>query len=174
MEKEEQRKKFKKIRQNIENKDEKSLAISNKVFLLKRFKESKSIGIYSSLPEEVSTKYIINYCLKNNKKIAFPKVEDDEIRFYYIENIDGLNNIGSFGILEPEGNKLAEDIELMIVPGICFDKQNNRIGFGKGYYDKYFQRNNNIFKIGICFKEQLTEALKTDDNDIKMDIIITD
>lgn len=174
MNKKELREKYKKIRKRITDKEEKSLIISNTLFKLEEFCKANVVGIYSSLSEEVDTKCIIEYCLKYNKKIAFPKVENSEMRFYYINNINDLNRVGSFGIMEPEGNNLAEDIEIMIVPGICFDRQNNRIGFGGGYYDKYLSKNRDIFKIGICFREQITEKIETNETDIKMDIIITD
>ena len=72
-----------------------------------------------------------------------------------------------------EENDYEGKIDLIIVPGICFDKANNRLGFGKGYYDKYLA-NKNIKKFGICFKEQLLDDIPTDNNDIKMDLIITD
>ena len=81
-----------------------------------------------------------------------------------------------FNILEPNNYNLVlkEDIELMIVPGICFDQKGGRIGYGKGFYDNYL---NDIspYKIGICFKEQLliNELIKLSENDIKMNEIIT-
>ena len=174
------RKRFKFIRKQIKNKDEKSKTISKKVIENKAFLESNNIGIYSSLDDEVDTKYIIKYCLENNKKIAFPKIEGDEMNFYYIDSINELKN-ASYGIKEPDTKEIANYLDLIIVPGICFDKEMNRIGFGKGYYDKYLSKmnnnnyNKNIYKIGICFKEQLLEKeiIDASKDDIKMDMIIT-
>ena len=69
----------------------------------------------------------------------------------------------------------SEEIDLMILPGVCFDKNLNRIGFGKGYYDRYLENSNSIYKIGICFKEQITkDILPHDTYDIRLDEIICD
>ena len=81
---------------------------------------------------------------------------------------------GKYQIREPIGeNEFKLPLEAIIVPGICFDMSNNRLGFGKAYYDKYLE-GKDIFKIGLCFKEQLINQLPTDEWDIKMDIVITD
>ena len=61
----------------------------------------------------------------------------------------------------------------MIIPGICFDKSKNRIGYGKGYYDKYLS-NTNIKKIGLCYEEQITKEIKSDKTDIRLDYLITE
>ena len=82
---------------------------------------------------------------------------------------------GSFGILEPSqnGKIFTQKIDLMIVPGISFDKERNRLGYGKGYYDRFLACNK-TFKIGVCFEETRCESLTCDKHDIKMDLVITD
>ena len=75
-----------------------------------------------------------------------------------------------------ESNIIApEEIELMIVPGICFDKNRNRVGFGKAYYDNYF-KNTKSFNIGLCFEEQILkdDLIKTTPNDVTLDMIVTE
>ena len=104
---------------------------------------------------------------------------DKELKFYRISKMEDLISGGAFGIKEPKENieNLIDksNIDLMIVPGICFDKEKNRIGFGKGYYDRYLANENNIIKIGICFDEQVREEyILVDDFDIKMNMVITD
>ena len=77
--------------------------------------------------------------------------------------------------MEPMYNKdniYKGKIDLIIVPGVGFDQNNNRLGYGKGFYD-HFLKNKNIFKIGICFKEQLLDEIPVNEYDIKMDLIIT-
>ena len=66
-----------------------------------------------------------------------------------------------------------DDIDLLIVPGVCFDKDRNRIGFGKGYYDKYIS-NNYINTIGLCFSEQIVDYINHDSHDVKINKVITD
>jgi len=81
----------------------------------------------------------------------------------------------SFGILEPEGESFTElqDIDLIIVPGVAFDKNNNRLGRGKAYYDKLLNYVN-CHKYGVCFDFQLVPNVPADQHDVKMDKVITD
>ena len=170
------REKYKQIRLNIINKKEKSSIIFNKLIMLDVYKNSKVIAIYKNLNSEVDTNNLIEYSLKNNKKVLLPRIVNDEIRFYTIAADEELIK-SNFGVYEPleNNNKLysKNDINLIIIPGISFDKEKNRIGFGKGYYDKYL-KNKNIYKIGLCFDEQIADKLPCSENDIKMDIVITD
>ena len=177
MNKNEIRKKYIDIRKNINEIDriKKSKIISDKVLSNEALKSSKVIAIYKSLKSEVDTDNIINDLWSMNKVVLIPKVEKDIINFYEYNINDKLIK-STFGVLEPNNNKIykKENIDLIIVPGVCFDKYMNRMGFGKGYYDKYLE-NSNIYKIGICFNEQIYDKkLVTDKYDIKMNEIITD
>ena len=173
------RKEFKAIRNNIENKKEKSKLITEKLLNLSEVKVAKLIGIYMSFSSEVDTKDLIEQLLMLGKNIVIPRIYNNlEMGFYKISSINDLKNKNILGILEPENNKenkaSKDDIDLMIIPGICFDLEKNRVGFGKGYYDRYL-KNLNIKKIGICFDEQLLtgDTIATNKYDIKMDKIVT-
>ena len=177
MNKNEIRKKYIDIRKNINAIDRinKSKIISNKLLLNKVLNDSKVIAIYKSLNSEVDTEDTISNLWSMNKVVLIPKVEKDIINFYEYNKNDKLIK-STFGVLEPNNNKIykKDNIDLIIVPGVCFDKNMNRMGFGKGYYDKYLE-NSNIYKIGICFSEQISnKELVTDKYDIKMNEIITD
>jgi len=81
--------------------------------------------------------------------------------------------LGSYGIWEPDAQReLEHQVDLVIIPGIAFDKQKNRLGRGKGYYDRYFV-NDRVKKFGVCFDVQLMERIPAEQFDIKMDKIIT-
>ena len=173
------RKEFKAIRNNIENKRAKSKLITEKLLNLSEVKVAKLIGIYMSFSSEVDTKDLIEQLLMLGKNIVIPRVYNNiEMEFYKVNSINDLKNKNILGILEPENNKenkaSKDDIDLMIIPGICFDLEKNRVGFGKGYYDRYL-KNSNIKKIGICFDEQLLtgDTIATNKYDIKMDKIVT-
>ena len=173
------RQKYKQLRKEISNKEEKSSIITNNIINSDFYKNSNVIALYSNLLNEVNTFNLMIRSLNDNKIVVLPRVIDDyNMEFYKIESIDDLSNIGSFGIKEPINNNIVkiEYIDLMIIPGICFDKECNRLGFGKGYYDRYLFNNNNIYKVGICFNEQLliNNIIETDHYDIKMDMILTD
>ncbi len=167
------REEYKNIRKNVIDKDNKSKIITNKIIDLKEYKDSKIIALYKNLNSEVNTEYLIDYSLKNNKIVYLPKVIGNDLVFYKTNNLDFEKS--DFGIEEPISNEIIESdkIDLFIIPGICFDKYKNRIGFGKGYYDRV-KYNKKAIKIGICFDEQLYQnRIKTDEFDIKMDKVIT-
>lgn len=175
--KEIKRKYYKNVRKKIVNKEEKSDIIFNNIIKTDEYKNSNVIGIYKSLLNEVNTDKLINYSLINKKIVCLPKVEGNNMNFYRINYINEPLVKSSFNVFEPlskDVNRIDKDlIDLIIIPGICFDSNFNRLGFGKGYYDKYLE-NTNIKKIGICFNEQITNDLPTNEYDEKMDIIITD
>lgn len=158
-------------RKSILNKKELSTCIVDKLFELDVYKNSRVIALYYSLFDEVDTRDIIPRIL-NKKTVLLPKVIGDKMIFIKI-NKDTKYNKSNLGVLKPLGKEYSGNIDLIIVPGVSFDREHNRLGFGKGYYDKYL-KDKDIYKIGICFNEQLTNTLPVDDYDIKMDLIITE
>ena len=167
------RNKYKEIRKIIKNKEEFDKRIVNKIVSLEEYKQSNLVLTYVSLKEEVDTIKLIRYSFKNGKRVAVPKCEGDDILFYYISDIEDLEK-GNFGILEPKTNQKVTNFNdsICIVPGIAFDKQNNRIGYGRGFYDRFLENYNGI-KIGLTYSECICDKIDGDKNDIKMDKIIT-
>ena len=168
------RSKYIEIRKSIkgENKLKYDNDIFGKIINSSEYKKSKLVLIYVSLKDEVDTIKLIKQCLKENKKVAVPKCQGNTINFYYINSLEELKK-GKFNLLEPENNSLVLDSEnsICIIPGICFDKQGNRIGYGKGYYDRFLEKYRGT-KIGITYKDCICEKIDTDKYDIKMDKII--
>ncbi len=165
------RKKYLKIRSEIKDKELKDQKIYNIVLENKQIKKASTILIYVSLKNEVDTYNLIKYFLKF-KKVAVPKIENNVMNFYYINSLNDLK-IGSFNVLEPTNNKIVTELNntVCITPGIAFTKDGKRLGYGKGFYDKYF-KNHNVYKIGLCYRECLVDNLVIDDNDQKVDEVI--
>lgn len=170
------RKKYILIRKNIVDKSNKSEIIFKKLIELDKYKKAKVIGIYKALASEVNTDMLIDYSLKKRKIVLLPKVTPDGLVFYKNNSKEEFVK-SDFGVFEPIGveeNKYSIDqMDLLIVPGVCFDKNKNRMGFGKGYYDRYI-KNSDIFTIGICFEEQIIDNLIIEDTDVKMKMVLTD
>jgi len=161
------------LRDNLEDRYNKSLIIKDKLLSLDIIKNSHNIGLYYSMKSEVNTKELINELRNINKNIYLPKVINKK-KMVFLEindNTEYLRN--NYGVLEPIYGNISNDLDVIIIPGLGFDKDNNRIGYGMGYYDNYL-KNKNIYKIGICFKEQIVDSIPIDNNDVKMDIIISD
>lgn len=179
MDKNEIRKKYLEIRKNIADKKEKSQKIENSVINNEKYKKAQVIALYKALSSEVNTDYLIEHSLSDGKIVCLPRVEDDKIVFYRIHSLEDEFECSKFGVLEPKDNEdnivPKEAIDLAIVPGVAFDEKCNRLGFGKGYYDR-FLASSGIDTIGICFEKQVLkgETLPTDQHDVLMDSIITE
>lgn len=173
MKKEFLRKKYKEKRDNIKNKITKDNLIYQKVINNKDILSSKTLLIYISINSEVDTIKIINYFL-NTKNIAVPKIIDNDMFFCYVTNLNELTS-GKYNIPEPTNENIVTDFDnaICIVPGICYDKENYRIGYGKGYYDRFLSKNK-IKTIGLCYKECMIEKIDNDKCDYKIDEVITD
>lgn len=127
--------------------------------------------LYSSLPDEVQTHDFIERW-RNEKRIILPTVVGDDIIPVELGK-DISFAIGDFDILEPQSEPYHGSYDLIVVPGMAFDRNGNRLGRGKGYYDRFLCKHLTTNKIGICFDFQLVEEVPTDDNDIRMDEVIS-
>ena len=152
MNKKDLRAKFKNIRESIKNKKEKSYIITDKIINSECYKNSNIIALYGSMPFEVDTNLLIEKSLLLKKRVVLPKiVRENRMEFYEIFSLDDIEKSNTFGLKEPiiQGAAvLNSNIDLIIVPGICFDTAKNRVGFGKGYYDRFLTNSRNIKKIG--------------------------
>lgn len=129
--------------------------------------------LYYSLPDEVQTHTFIERWSRE-KKIVLPVVRGSELDLYLYRGTDDLQK-GSFGISEPTGQQWEElsAIGLALVPGVAFDTAGNRLGRGKGYYDRFLPRLQ-AHKIGICFGFQVMDEILVDAFDQPMDEVWTE
>ena len=135
------------------------------------FVKAEKVMLYSALPDEVQTQaFLEKWHLK--KKIILPTVVgDDIIPVEYAQDTDFA--VGDFNILEPQNDPYRGDFDLIIVPGVAFDRMGNRIGRGRGYYDRFLCQHLEVKRIGICFDFQLVNEVPTEPLDIKMDEVIS-
>ncbi len=163
------RKKYLEIRKNIENRPKRNKLIFYEI--LNETKDASLVLTYVSLNDEVDTFEIINELIKT-KKIGVPKVENGVINFYLINSLEDLKR-GSFNVLEPITNKRIFDFSnsVCLVPGICFNTLGYRIGYGKGYYDRFLSSYSG-YSIGLTYKECLIEDEFQDSYDVKVKKII--
>ena len=154
---------------------EKSNEIKNNLFSLEQYKKSKTVMFFVSIRSEVYTHEMVKDALKN-KTVIVPKVEGNEIEPSMIIDFDNLIPCGKFQILEPmDTMKIAHKrIDLVAVPGIAFDKEGHRIGYGYGYYDKFLRKVPNAAKIGLCFDFQVVDKIPREAHDVPVDMIVTE
>jgi 5-formyltetrahydrofolate cyclo-ligase len=164
----------KRIALNEEELHFKSEAICQAFMTLPGYQNTSFIYIYMDFKNEVMTKSIITNAHQTGKKVAIPRICNNEMNFYLLEEGQELD-IGYFGIREPEESTLVQNSEgIMIVPGIAFDEAGYRIGYGKGYYDRFLHNNQVKEKIALAFELQLVDQVPYDKHDIPMDMIITE
>lgn len=138
------------------------------------FRQASCIALYYSIPKEVQTAAFLEKWFEK-KLILLPLIVGDDLRLLPYKGKDNLRP-GVFGIPEPidiETTVTESDVDLIIVPGVAFDRQLNRMGRGKGYYDRLLSTIQ-APKIGICFDFQMQESIPVEPFDKKMDMVITE
>lgn len=157
---------------SIEEKKDAAIRVFSRLEATHEFASSRNIMIYYSLPDELSTtEFIDKWC--KHKSFFLPRVNGDNLD---IVPLDNNLQPGAFNIKEPSGRSIAEinTIDLIIVPAIAFDRNGNRIGRGKGYYDRLLKSADSIIKIGVGYDFQLVDKIDSETHDVPLDIVITD
>lgn len=152
-----------------------SVRISEKLFYVSDINDKDTYMIYSDFDSEVKTGFIYDRLIGMSKAVYMPVVSGDDILIYPVTDSMKANR---FGILEPLAagpSVVPFDIDVFIVPGICFDRKGGRIGFGRGYYDRLLSSaRSDTVKVGLAYDFQVVDDAYSEDHDIKMDYIITD
>ena len=178
--KNELRKRILKIRNNMSKEDveKNSRAITDRITSLDIYKQSKVVFIYMDFKNEVMTSNLIRHMLSEKKRVVIPYT--DTINTVLIPSEitrEADLKLNPFGYYEPKNISPVniEEIELVIVPGVVFDKNLNRIGFGKGYYDKILNKlKPSAKKLAVAHEFQVLEIIPAEEHDVKMDMIITE
>lgn len=150
-----------------------SLSLLQRLEQHPRFVEARTVLLYHSLPDEVGTHVFVDrWC--REKEIILPTVAGDDLVLHRYTGPDCLT-LGSYGILEPSGESFTdfESITLAVIPGMAFDHRGNRLGRGKGYYDRLLPRLTQAYKLGLCFPFQLlTDEIPHEPHDCQMDEVL--
>ncbi len=136
------------------------------------FMMAEKILMYHSLPDELSTRSFIEKWA-GRKKFFLPRVNGVNLDILPYDRT--TLRLGAFHIEEPQGDETTDihDIELIIVPGVAYDRQGNRVGRGKGYYDRLLSTSK-ATKIGMAYDFQVVDEIDAEPHDVKVDFIITD
>lgn len=151
--------------------------ISEKIIKSDCFKKAEQVLVFSSTDDEFDTRYIIERCREYYKRVFYPRCidKDGNMSFLKVDSVGDLT-FGSFGILEPKETckkYIPQDNDLVIVPCLSADRQKNRIGYGKGYYDRFLKDFNGV-SISPCYDILLEDEIPTDKYDMQINIIVTD
>ena len=168
---------------DIAEKEDMDKKIVDKFYESKYYKEAKNIFIYISYDSEINTKEIINKALIDNKRVYVPRTEF-KTRLMDAVEIASLDNLieSEYGILEPameEPHIEPDELDLIVVPGVAFDRNGGRMGYGAGFYDRYFKRISKdrmekIKKLALAYDFQILEKIPMDEQDVPVNYIITE
>lgn len=162
--------------------DAASRAIFAKIASLPNYASAQTLMLYLDIRSEVRTRWFVPTAWRDNKRVVVPYCEAGEIELFRLDNLDELSP-GSMGVLEPmadlrgcvERKVTPSELDLIVVPGLAFDRRGGRLGYGKGYYDKLLhQTRNDALKAAVCFECQLVPTVPVLAHDMRMDMIVTE
>ncbi len=148
--------------------------ITKRVISLPAFKKAQRILAYADYNHEVITRYLIEEAWNAGKEVAVPKVAGQDMVFYRLKDFGQLKP-GYYGIPEPEeGERVEWNEALMIMPGVAFDRDNHRVGYGGGFYDRFLEKYPFLERVAVAFDFQILPEVPTEPTDIFPQIIVTE
>lgn len=155
-----------------------ALSVWNILRTLSEYRGSKGVGAFASTSGEINTLPILEGILRDGKHLYLPKVIKNETRFDFhpVKDLKTMTP-GPFGILEPSGHKAApwKELDLVLVPGLAFDHKGNRLGFGRGYYDRVLPLlNRSTLTVGLGYSFQVVERVPVEPEDIPVAALLTE
>jgi 5-formyltetrahydrofolate cyclo-ligase len=168
------------INQKEEQRIQKSRVVKDRLFAIPEFKSSQTIMFYASFQGEVDTFEMMKQAKTLNKKLILPVIikENKSIQPVYVDDLENGLTEGSYGIREPRKTPIniarLDEIDLVIVPGIAFDRSNNRLGRGVGYYDRFLRElSPEVPTVGLAFDFQIVDRLPiTKEHDVPVSRVI--
>ncbi|MCC8017558.1 MAG: 5-formyltetrahydrofolate cyclo-ligase [Lachnospiraceae bacterium] len=188
--KQEMRKKYRTLRNDMDRDSAERLSarICRRISESPLFKNAKYIYAYYPLGNEADIRPVVEEAWRKGKCVAFPKVFGEELRFFEVEDFAQLSE-GAFGVMEPSEDGETDSSDgpsrpvpvdwrgeeaLVLTPGVAFDRKGNRMGFGKGYYDRHFAGDNRCVMMGVAYELQIADQLPADPFDVVMSCIMTE
>ena len=152
---------------------EKSRILMEKLLKTKLYQKAQTIYGYLSYNQEVQTLPILAKALEAGKRVAVPKVYGEEMRFLYLEDLSQVAP-GFGGIPEPIADSpVAEDPPaLVLMPGLAFDREGHRIGYGGGFYDRFLAKEPEHPTVALCYEFQMVENLPVESFDVPVDLVL--
>lgn len=150
-----------------------SAKLARLFFASEAYQKAKTIYGYLPYNQEVRTVPMLERALKDGKKVAVPKVYGDEMKFLYLDNLNAVAK-GYAGIPEPIADEPVahDETALVLMPGLAFDPQGHRIGYGGGFYDKFLAAEPNHPTLALCYEFQMLPKLDVEDHDIPVDTVL--
>ncbi len=142
------------------------------------YAECRILYGYYPLGQEVDCRSLLARALSDGKQVALPRMEPGSSSVMHFYRVASLSEVarGAYQIMEPvaDAPRVEETQAVVLVPGVAFDRQGNRYGYGKGCYDRYFARFPQLYRVGLAYENQMEEHLTTLRTDVRMDAVCTE
>ena len=138
------------------------------------YQAARSLYGYLSYNQEVRTRAILEQAQRDGKRVAVPKVFGDTMKFLWLDDLDAVS-LGYCNIPEPtaDGPEADDEEALVLMPGLAFDPEGHRCGYGGGFYDRYLEQHPRHKTLALCFDFQMYDHLDTDAHDIPVDFVLS-
>jgi len=158
---------------SLDDKIMRSRGIMSQVEALGQFQKAKNVLLYWSMDDEVATHEFVNRWYKE-KCVLLPCVDGDDLKLRQYTGPECLVAGPDFGIGEPTGEEFTDLdlVDMILVPGVAFDRHNNRMGRGRGFYDRLLKSTPNAYKVGVGFDFQLFDEIPVEAFDVPMDAVV--
>lgn len=153
---------------------QKSKVIAGKAIALLKQRQIKGLLAYWPIHGEVAVESILEYCTASGIQVYLPMVLGENQMTVGQYRGKGTLKVGKWGILEPREEEKNAYIQLALIPGVAFSHTMCRIGYGKGYFDRYLTQYSHIFKLALAYDFQVVEGIEAEDHDVQMDMILTE
>ena len=175
MDKKELRRKIKDLKRQMsaEQIENASARLGQLFAALPQYRQARTIYGYLPYNQEVRTTAMLEQALLDGKRVAVPKIYGDEMKFIYLEDLSQVEK-SSFGIPEPvaDGPVAGDPTALVLMPGLAFTQNGDRMGYGGGFYDKYLEKEPDHPTVALCYDFQIVDEIPTDDYDIPVDLVL--
>lgn len=150
-----------------------SCDLAKQLFATKQYRNAKTLYGYLPYNQEVRTVPVLEQALLDGKRVAVPKVYGDEMRFIYIADLTQIEK-GYAGIPEPvaDGPVAGDPTALVLMPGLAFDAEGHRIGYGGGFYDRFLANEPGHPTVALCYGFQMMDSLETEEFDVPVDLVL--
>ena len=152
-----------------------SHAIAEKILSMEVYQKAEAVYLYIDCKGEASVREIYEAALRDDKRIAAPRVHGEDMTFYYIHSMEEDLEPGYFAIPEPKTSlpEATDETALLLVPGVGFDPECHRLGYGKGFYDRYLSAHPKHPTIALALDFQIKEEIPSDTFDMLPDLVVT-
>lgn len=165
---------LKKKAMSVEQIEHYSKELAAALFETGYYKNAASVYAYLPYNQEVRTWQILDRCKEDGKRVAVPKVYGDIMRFLWLDDFSRIAP-GAYNIPEPtfDAPEADDETALILMPGLAFDPEGHRVGYGGGFYDKYLAEHTRHTLIALCYPFQMFDHLDVDAHDVPVDLVIS-